>query len=125
VLTVHEYDLAWALIKAAEPELNALERNYVYVTAGAGDTFATVHHLLKLIAVKQIPVQPHLVTLCRTWLGPYVGHEEYEYLRGLIESFVVPNAPKRLPNVTNPRVTFRAGWFASTGRQESRRARLP
>ena len=84
-------DLAWALIDAAKPDLNTLERNYVFVTAGAGDTFAAIHQLLKLIAAKGIPLQPHLVMLCRTWLGTYAGHKEYDYLRRLIEDFLMPD----------------------------------
>jgi hypothetical protein len=56
LLSVQGTDLAWALIDAAKPHLNSLERNYVFVTVGAGDTFAAVHQLLKLIAAKQIPL---------------------------------------------------------------------
>jgi hypothetical protein len=94
MLNVPGSDLAWALIDAAKPHLNTLERNYVFVTVGAGDTFAGVHQLLKLIAAKRIPLPPHLVMLCSTWLGPYAGHEEYEYLRRLIEGFLMPDAIK-------------------------------
>ena len=90
MLNVQGSDLAWALIDATRSHLNTLERNYVFVTVGAGDAFAAVHELLKLIAAKRIPLQPNLVMLCRTWLVPYAGHEEYDYLRRLIEGFVMP-----------------------------------
>jgi hypothetical protein len=96
LLNVQGSDLAWALIEAAKPHLNILERNYVFVTVGAGDTFAAVHQLLKLIAAKRISLSPNLVMLCRTWLGPYAGHEEYEYLRRIIEGFVMPDTINRL-----------------------------
>lgn len=89
-MNVHGPDLAWALVDATKPHLSALERNYTFVSLGAGDTFAAVHHLLGLIAAKRIPLQAHLVMLCRTWLGTYVGHEEYEHLRGLVEGFTIP-----------------------------------
>jgi hypothetical protein len=84
-------DVAWALIDAVKNDLSGLERNYVFVTLGAGDIFAAIHQLLKLIATKKIALQPHLVMLCRTWLGPYAAHEEYDYLLGLIEGFLMPN----------------------------------
>jgi hypothetical protein len=64
VQNVQETDLAWALIEVAKPHLNRLERNYAFVTTGAGDTFAAIHHLLKLIAVKGNPLSPSLVRLC-------------------------------------------------------------
>jgi hypothetical protein len=109
VLNVRGSDLAWTLIDAVKPHLDALERNYVFVTVGAGDTFAAVHQMLKMIAAKRIPLQPHLVMLCRTWLGPYAGHEEYEYLRHLVDGFLMPDAirasaaPRRLPSAQKPR----------------------
>ena len=109
VINVRGTDLAWALIDAVKSHLDALERNYVCVTVGAGDTFAAVHQLLKMIAAKRIPLQPHLVMLCRTWLGPYTGHEEYEYLRSLIDGFLMPDAirasteSRRLPSAPKSR----------------------
>jgi hypothetical protein len=112
LMTVQEADLAWALTYAVKPHLNTLEHNYVFVTVGAGDTFAAVHQLIKMFAAKQIPLHPRLVMLCRTWLGPYAGHEEYNYLRSLIEGLVpdtitesttgrrLPSAPKPQPLLT-------------------------
>ena len=53
-----EANLAWALALAAKPHLDALERNYTFVTIGAGETFAAIHTLLKWVAIKRIPVGP-------------------------------------------------------------------
>ena len=89
VQNVQETNLAWALIEVAKPHLNRLERNYAFVTTGAGDTFAAIHHLLKLIAAKGIPLRPSLVRLCVTWLDSYAFHEEEPYLRRLIEGYSV------------------------------------
>lgn len=100
LLNMQGPDLAWALIEAAKPHLNTLERNYVFVTVGAGDTFAGVHQLLKLIAAKRIPLQPHLMTLCKAWLGPYAEHEEYDYLRRLIEDFLIPDTMRASAAIT-------------------------
>jgi len=66
-------NLAWALIEAAKPHLNAGERNYVFVTIGAGDTFAAIHGLINLIGGKRIPLHPHLVQLCATWLHGFMA----------------------------------------------------
>jgi hypothetical protein len=88
---VQETDLSWALIEVAKPHLSRLERNYAFVTTGAGDTFAAIHHLLELIAAKGIPLRPGLVQLCVTWLDSYASHEEEPYLRRLIEGFVLPD----------------------------------
>jgi len=96
VQNVQETNLAWALIEVAKAHLNVLERNYVFVTTGAGDTFAAIHHLLKLIAVKGIPLRPSLVRLCVTWLDSYAFHDEEPYLRRLIEGFLLPDAIRAL-----------------------------
>jgi hypothetical protein len=96
VQNVQETDLAWTLIEVAKPHLNVLERNYVFVATGAGDTFAAIHHLLKLIAAKGIPLRPSLVQLCVTWLDSYAFHEEERYLRRLIEGFLLPDAIRAL-----------------------------
>jgi hypothetical protein len=96
VQNVEETNLAWALIEVARPHLNVGERNYVFVTTGAGDTFAAIHRLLKLIAVKGIPLRPSLLRLCVTWLDSYAFHEEEQYLRRLIEGFLLPGAIRAL-----------------------------
>ena len=70
VQSAQETNPAWALIEVAKPYLDVLERNYVFVTTGAGDTFSAIHHLLKLIAAKGIPLQPSLVQRRRVWLDP-------------------------------------------------------
>jgi hypothetical protein len=111
VQTVQETNLAWALIEVAKPHLNRLERNYAFVTTGAGDTFAAISHLLKLIAAKGIPLPPGLVRLCVTWLDSYAFHEEEPYLRRLIEGFLLPDAVRALtavfisPSSTAPKRT--------------------
>lgn len=89
---VQETNLAWALIEVAKPHLNRLERNYAFVTTGAGDTFAAIHHLLKLVAAKGIPLSPRLVRQCVTWLDSYASHEEEPFLRRLIEGYLLPDA---------------------------------
>lgn len=66
---VQETNLAWSLIDVAKPELDARERNHVFISVGAGDSFTSIRILLKLIAVKRIPVKAELVQLCDTWLG--------------------------------------------------------
>jgi hypothetical protein len=96
VQNVQETNLAWALIEVVKPHLNVLERNYVFVATGAGDTFAAIHLLLKQIAVKGIPLRPSLVRLCVTWLDSYALHEEEQYLRRLIEGFLLPDAVRGL-----------------------------
>ena len=87
-----EANLAWALALAAEPHLDALERNYTFVAIGAGETFAAIYTLLKWVAIKRIPVEPDLVRQCISWLDAYVGHRDERYLRRLIEDFVFPIA---------------------------------
>jgi hypothetical protein len=65
------------------------ERNYMFVTVGAGDTFAAIATLVNLIAARQIPLRWYLAQQCATWLNAYQAHNAYEHLRGMIESFVV------------------------------------
>ena len=96
VQNVQETNLAWALIEVAKPYLDVLDRNYIFVTTGAGDTFVAIHHLVKLIAAKGIPLRPSLLRLCVTWLDSYAFHEEEQYLRRLIEGFLLPDAIRAL-----------------------------
>lgn len=91
VRNVQETNLAWALIDCAKPQLNARERNYVFVAVGAGDTFAAIRTLINLIAAKRVPLRPHLVQLCATWLDSYALHEEYGQLRRVMDGFVMPH----------------------------------
>lgn len=85
-----ETNLAWALINVARPHMSIGECNYAVVAVGAGDAFASIRQLLKLVAARRIPLRPHLVQSCTTWLDAYVFHEEYDHLRGLIEGFLMP-----------------------------------
>jgi hypothetical protein len=86
---VHEANLAWALARAAKPHLDTVDRNDIFAAIGAGGTFEAICRLLKFVAVKHIPVKPHLMFGCRSWLDGYVGHEDEQYLRCHIEDFVV------------------------------------
>ena len=88
---IHATNLAWALIEAAKSHMNAGERNYVFVTIGAGDTFTAIRSLINLIGAKRIPLHPHLVQLCAAWLRGYAFHDEHENLRGVIEDALRPN----------------------------------
>jgi hypothetical protein len=107
---VHEGDLAWALIDAAKLHLTIAERNDVFVTVGAGDTFPAILTLIEIVAAKRIPLRRHLVQQCATWLDAHNVYNEYEHVRHIIDSFVVltsiqaattikpgPAAPKTAP----------------------------
>jgi hypothetical protein len=89
---VQETTLAWALAHAAKPHMSALEHNYVFVSIGAGDTFAAVHNLLKVFAIRKVPLRPDLVQHSAKWLDTYRGHKDQDYLRRLIEDHLVPRA---------------------------------
>jgi hypothetical protein len=86
----HEVSLAWGLALAVKPHLDAVERNDIFVTIGAGETFAAITHLLRVAAVKRIPVGPDVVQQCTSWLHAYVGHTDERYLRHLIENYLIP-----------------------------------
>lgn len=92
---VQETNLAWSLIDAAKSHLEARERIHVFVSVGSGDSFTAVRILLKLVAVKQIFLEPDLVRLCSTWLEAYALHEDHERLRILIEGLTVTGNLKR------------------------------
>jgi hypothetical protein len=92
VRNTQEANLAWALIEVAKPHMNTGERNFVFVAVGAGDTFAAIRSLINLVAAKRIPLRPHLVQLCATWLDAYTLHDEHEHLRRVIGDFLVPNS---------------------------------
>jgi hypothetical protein len=92
VRSVQETDLAWALIDVAKPHMHAGERNFVFVAVGAGDTFAAIRSLINLIAAKRIPLRPHLMQQCATWLDAYTFHDAHEQLRRVIEDFLMPTS---------------------------------
>ena len=87
-----ETNLAWALALAAKPYLDAIDRNDVFVAIGAGETLEAICRLLKLVALKQIPVGPDVVWKYIAWLRGYVGHEDEQYLYSYIDDFVRPKA---------------------------------
>jgi hypothetical protein len=92
---IQETNLAWSLIEAAKAQLDARERNHVFVSVGAGDAFSAIRILLKLIAIKQIPLPGWLAELCSRWLEAYVLHGDHRRLRSLIGDLAVTD--------TNPR----------------------
>jgi hypothetical protein len=89
-VALQETELAWALADAVEPELSAIERNYVFMAIGAGETFVAIRGLCKSVAEQRISLQPGLVQRCATWLQAYVGHRDERYLRYLIDHYLVP-----------------------------------
>jgi hypothetical protein len=92
VQNAQEANLAWALIAVVKPNMSAGERNYAFVAIGAGDTFAAIRGMINQAAAKRIPLPPHLVQVCTTWLDAYALHEEYDRLRRVIEGFLMPDA---------------------------------
>ena len=110
-IPVQETALAWALAEAVKPHLSAIERDHVFVTIGAGDTFPAIRDLVKSAAVKRIALRPDLVQQCITWLHAYVGQGDERDLRRLIEDYLVPcsiHIPttvriNRRPTTTKPR----------------------
>ena len=99
---IEETSLAWALIDAAKPHLNMHERNHVFTTVGAGDSFEAIRHLLKLIATKHVVLHPQLVQQCKAWVETYSLHEEQLWLRRVIEGFLMSDS---VPALTANRVT--------------------
>ena len=99
---VQEAKLAWALIEAAKPHMNAGERNFVFVTVGAGDTFAAISSLINLVAAKRIPLRPQLTQLCAMWLEGYTLHDAHEHLRRVIGDFAIPNAIQASTAIRRP-----------------------
>jgi hypothetical protein len=86
---VLEAKLAWLLTEAAKRELDARERNHVFVSIGAGESFTAIRILLKLIAAKKITLQPTLLQLCVQWLETYVVHEDHGRLQTLVAGLSV------------------------------------
>jgi hypothetical protein len=91
VANEQETTLAWALIEAAKPHMNAGQRDFVFVTISTGDTFTAMRTLINLLAVNRISLPHQLVQRCTAWLGAYVLHEDYEHLRHRIEGFSTPD----------------------------------
>jgi hypothetical protein len=92
---IQETNLAWSLIEAAKPHLDARQCNHVFISVGAGDSFTAIRILLKLIDTKKIPLPARLVQLCTGWLQAYLLHEDHERLRILIQGLEVAGVNAR------------------------------
>jgi hypothetical protein len=68
-----------------QSHLNPDQRNGIFVTIGAGETYATIRYLLRTVALKRIPVATDVVLGCKSWFNASVGHEDERYLRSLID----------------------------------------
>jgi hypothetical protein len=104
---VHEANLAWAVAEAAKPYLSAVERNVVFVALGAGETFAAIRQLFRLVGIKRIPLGPDLLQQCRTCLHAYGGYEDERYLRRLIEESLIPYVIRSPATIRATRVPAR------------------
>jgi hypothetical protein len=93
---VQETKLAWALAEAVKPYLGAVERDRIFVSLGAGETFAVIRHLFKLVAIERIPLRGDLVQGCTTWLHAYTGHEDMRYLDRYLGSVHI-HPPRYIP----------------------------
>jgi hypothetical protein len=89
---LQETNLAWALVDVAKPHMDPRQRRSVFVTIGAGDSFAAIRQMLIVVSAKRVPLQADLVVECTRWLDSYVSHEEEQYLRHLIGCYSAPSA---------------------------------
>jgi hypothetical protein len=85
MLVDDETSLAWALVEAANPELDAVERNNIHVAIAVGETFAVIRHLLIAAADKRVTLTADLTRRCVSWLNAYSGHEDEQHLRRLLQ----------------------------------------
>lgn len=81
---VDETKLAWALAQAAQPHLDVVDRNNIYVAIGIGETFSAIHFLIAALAGKGVALRTDVVVTFTAWLDAYVGHDEEPRLRTLI-----------------------------------------
>ncbi|WP_164478579.1 hypothetical protein [Mycolicibacterium stellerae] len=113
-----EVNLAWALIEVVKPRLSLHERDFVFVTIGAGDTFAAIRQLLGLVVAKGIPLRPQFVHLCATWLDAYVGHDQERCLSRAIEGLLTPSSIRAATLTrTSSRLTARHGRPSAVDRR--------
>ena len=87
-----EIDLAWTLAGAGERNLSHVERNEVYAAIGVGEAFAAIRSLITSTAGNRMALPADLVARCASWLDFYLGHEDEQHLRGLIEDILAPYA---------------------------------
>jgi hypothetical protein len=106
---VQETNLAWALIDAIKPHLNASERKVIFVVIGAGDTFSAIRRLFELIVLRHIALRAELVKRCMLWLNAYAGHEEEPYLRRLTARLSIEGkVPSSVTRLSQPVIGRRA-----------------
>ena len=87
-----EANLAWVLAEAVKPHLSTVERHHIYVAIGVGETFAAIGCLIASAAGERIALPADLVERCTRLLDVYAGHEDEQYLRGIVEYVLAPDA---------------------------------
>jgi hypothetical protein len=85
-----EAELAWALARVADPHLNAVERNRVYVAIGVGDIFGAIDFLIRAVVRQRLALPADLVVRFTAWLDVYAGHDDEPRLRALINQVKSP-----------------------------------
>lgn len=81
-----EHDLAWELATWACEHITARDRDELYTTIGAGDSYAAISTLLETIAGAGVLVPPRLVSQLGAWLDAYTHHDDAARLHELLNA---------------------------------------
>lgn len=85
-----DQELAWLLVEAAGPGLDAEQISLVFVDIGAGDPFAAIERILSIVVGNGMPIPHDLRHEVSKWLRRYVGFADGRRLQRLFDT---ANAP--------------------------------
>ena len=89
-----DHELAWLLVEAAGPGLDAEQISLVFVDIGAGDPLAAIERILSIAVRNGVPIPHDLRHEVSRWLRRYVGFADGRRLQRLFDT---ANAPQRVP----------------------------
>ena len=102
-----ESELAWTLAQAAGRWLTRVERDHVYVTIGAGDTYAALAELIRTVVQNGVRLEVDDIRRLEVWLDAHLGHEDEHSLRLMVKQVLQrpPAAQPGSPSARGPYLT--------------------
>jgi hypothetical protein len=81
-----ESDLAWELADAISTLLADRDRDQLYATIGAGESYTAIDTMLQTIAPQCFPIPAELITKLINWLDAYAHSDDAPRLHELLRA---------------------------------------
>ena len=112
-----ECELAWALAAAVSRRLTSVQRDAIYVTIGAGDTYAAIQQLIPAVVHNGVALAVDDIRRLEAWVDGYRGHVDEQRLR-----LVVSRIAYQRPATSSRSIPARRRYLRTTRAYRQRRA---